>query len=491
MKPLLFIYLLCLSQPVLSQSIIERLENHQTAYPIEKIYISHNQPYYASGDTLYSKIFLVNGRNHQYFDGTPIVYVDWIAESGDILESFIVKINEGTADLTIPMLREYGEGRFILRAYTQYQKNFEDCFIFQKEIKVIGETPLPPTEEAADKNNFRIQFFPEGGRLIAGLTARVAFKAVDGQGQPIDVKGSIINKSKNIVTPFKSLNEGIGIFNLTPETNEQYKAEVNWNGIKKEFYLPSILKEGYVLKVSNRKKESLTIQLTANVKSGLEGCTLVGHLRGQPFLHQSFETAENQRLLLDKREIPAGVLHFTLFDDKERPVCERLVFNNNPTESVAVNIDLPTTSYRTKRLVKGSIEALIGEKRIGGDITISVYNKDVFSTGLEDINIKSYLLLQSDLKGKINNINQYFEKDDVTSRTLLDYVMLTQGWRRFNWQDILEEKPMPILFPTEENLSFVGKVMKNNKQAPPVKACLLYTSPSPRDATLSRMPSSA
>ena len=234
------------------------------------------------------------------------------------------------------MLREYGEGRFILRAYTQYQKNFEDCFIFQKEIKVIGETPLPPTEEAADKNNFRIQFFPEGGRLIAGLTARVAFKAVDGQGQPIDVKGSIINKSKNIVTPFKSLNEGIGIFNLTPETNEQYKAEVNWNGIKKEFYLPSILKEGYVLKVSNRKKESLTIQLTANVKSGLEGCTLVGHLRGQPFLHQSFETAENQRLLLDKREIPAGVLHFTLFDDKERPVCERLVFNNNPTESLSL-----------------------------------------------------------------------------------------------------------------------------------------------------------
>ena len=151
---------------------------------------------YAAGDTLYGKIFLVNGRNHQYFDGTPIVYVAWIAESGDILESFIVKINEGTADLTVPLLRDYGEGRFFLRAYTQYQKNFADYFIFQKEIKVIGETPLQPKEETTDKNNFSIQFFPEGGGLVAGLTARVAFKAVDGQGKPIDITGIIINKNK-------------------------------------------------------------------------------------------------------------------------------------------------------------------------------------------------------------------------------------------------------------------------------------------------------
>jgi len=470
MKPFLLICLFFLSQIVLSQSISERLADHQSAYPIEKIYISHNQPYYASGDTLYGKIFLVNGRNHQYFDGTPIVYVDWIAESEDILESFIVKINEGTADLTIPILRDYGEGRFFLRAYTQYQKNFADYFIFQKEIKVIGETPLQPKEETTDKNNFSIQFFPEGGRLVAGLTIRIAFKAVDGQGKPINVEGTIINKNQKVVNSFKSINEGIGIFNLIPKIGEKYVAKFNWNGISKEFYLPNILKQGYVLKASNRKKESLTLELTANTKSGLKGCTLVGHLRGQPFLNQSFKAVENQQLLLDKREIPAGVLHFTLFDNKERPVCERLVFNNNPSAPVSVNIDLPQTTYGTKDLVEGSIEARMGEKKIGGDITISVYNKDVFSTGIADINIKSYLLLQSDLKGKINNINQYFETDDAKSRTLLDYVMLTQGWRRFNWQDVLETKPMPIIYPTEENISFAGKVMKDNKQATPVKA---------------------
>lgn len=77
MKTIFIPLLLFFSQLVLGQSIIEKLEKHQAAYPIEKIYISHNQPYYAAGDTLYGKVFLVNGRSHQYFDGTPIVYVNW------------------------------------------------------------------------------------------------------------------------------------------------------------------------------------------------------------------------------------------------------------------------------------------------------------------------------------------------------------------------------------------------------------------------------
>lgn len=196
MKSILFIPLFLFSHSILCQTIADRLENHQSVYPIEKVYISHNQPYYASGDTLYGKIFLVNGRNHQYFDGAPIVYVDWINEDGEFLESLIVKIKEGTADLSIPILRAYEEGRFFLRAYTQYQKNFDDNYIFQKEIKVIGETPLNSKEKANDKNNFSIQFFPEGGRFVAGLTTKVAFKAVNGHGKPIDVKGTIIKKIK-------------------------------------------------------------------------------------------------------------------------------------------------------------------------------------------------------------------------------------------------------------------------------------------------------
>ena len=49
---------------------------------------------------------------------------------------------------------------FLLRAYTQYQKNFDEHFIFQKEIKVIGETPLEEKSGEGDKTNYSVQFFP-------------------------------------------------------------------------------------------------------------------------------------------------------------------------------------------------------------------------------------------------------------------------------------------------------------------------------------------
>ena len=48
------------------------------------------------------------------------------------------------------------------------------------------------------------------------------------------------------------------------------------------------------------------------------------------------------------------------------------------------------------------------------------------------------------------------------------------------------------LINTEEDLFEIERKFKNNQDAlGQVRNCLLYTSPSPRDATLSRMPSSA
>lgn len=469
MKGLLFILCLFSALSLCSQSIGERLQTHQEAYPLEKIYISHNQPYYASGDTLYGKVFVVNGRNHQYFDGTPIVYVDWMTESGTILESLILKIKEGTANLAIPLTRESGEGRFLLRAYTQYQKNFDEHFIFQKEIKVIGEAPLAEKDRQGDKTSYRVQFFPEGGHLVTNLPSALAFKATNGRGEPIDITGAIFNKQQEPIAQFKSFNEGIGVVNFQPIAGEAYQVKVTWNGLIRYFDLPKVLKEGFVLKISNRKKDNISLKIVANTKNGLKNCTLIGHLRGQPFLSQSFNEGNAQRLLLAKNQIPSGVLHFTVFDSQERPVCERLVYNSNPTEKVTLQIALPKKQYGIKEQVNGTIIGTMGEKAIKGDLSVTVYNKAIFSGGTSVANIKNYLLLQSDLRGRINNINQYFEKDDTKSRTLLDYVMLTHGWRRFNWQDVLAATPTPIVFPTEESISFAGKITKDNNRGTPIK----------------------
>ena len=109
MKPFLCLsFLVLFSQSLFGQSIEEKLTAHQAAYHLEKIYISHNQPYYSPGDTLYGKLFLVNGRSHQYFEGSPIVYLDWITENGTIATTYILKVEKGTTDISIPIERDYG-----------------------------------------------------------------------------------------------------------------------------------------------------------------------------------------------------------------------------------------------------------------------------------------------------------------------------------------------------------------------------------------------
>ena len=70
------------------------------------------------------KFLFVSGRNHQYFDGTPIVYVDWLSESGTVLESLILKVEEGTANLSIPLSRDNGEGRFFAKSVYPISKEF-------------------------------------------------------------------------------------------------------------------------------------------------------------------------------------------------------------------------------------------------------------------------------------------------------------------------------------------------------------------------------
>ncbi|MEM1121148.1 MAG: hypothetical protein AAGJ18_11920, partial [Bacteroidota bacterium] len=470
-KSIALLVTICFANTIFSQSIGEKLERHQSAYPLEKIYVSHNQPHYASGDTLFGKIFLVNGRTHQYFEGTPIVYVDWMDSEGTVLRSLIVKIAEGTADLSLPILREYGEGEFYLRAYTQYQKNFDESFIFQKAIKVFGEKPLEASKTEREATDFSVQFFPEGGYLVNNLASQVAFKAVDANGEPISVNGVILDQDEKEIATIKSIHEGIGVFRMIPQKATTYKAKVTWNGKGKRVDLPKALKAGTTINANNRKVDKLTLQIATNLEEGLGGFTLIGHIRGQPFINQIFEAEEkSQKLLLDKTKLPSGILHFTVFDPQARPVGERLVYNHNPQENIAIEIDVPQTSYNKKSLVSGEITAKLNNTPVKGDFTFSVYNKTLFPNGTAGINIKNYLLLQSDLKGRIDNINQYFEVNDAKTRTLLDYVMLTHGWRRFNWQDVLEEKPTPIVYPTEESISFAGKVTKDNNRKTPVKA---------------------
>ena len=86
------------------------------------------------------------------------------------------------------------KGNYRIRAYTQWMRNEGNAAFFDKTISVgsIAKAGIPESLVPAQKSTAGlksdIKFLPEGGKLIAGIQCKVAFKAIGGNGLGIDVK---------------------------------------------------------------------------------------------------------------------------------------------------------------------------------------------------------------------------------------------------------------------------------------------------------------
>ena len=68
------------------------------------------------------------------------------------------------------------------------------------------------------------------------------------------------------------------------------------------------------------------------------------------------------------------------------------------------------------------------------------------------------MLLASEIKGFVPQPEYFFESDDAAHRRALDLLMLTQGWRRFNWQDMAVKGAWEITHPAEHTQIVTGTV---------------------------------
>ncbi|MEM6378759.1 MAG: hypothetical protein AAF705_11105, partial [Bacteroidota bacterium] len=449
---------LLLSSIAIGQTMTEKLEKYEAQYPIEKVYIAHDRSYYSPGDTIWCQAYLVEGRTHINFDATPILFVDWYNPLGICVRSMSVKIKEGGAAFEIPTDLRDTTGIYQLRAYTQYQRNFDEAFRFQKSIFVTNEIPEPESERQVE--DFTVQFFPEGGDAIEGMRNKVAFKAIDDQGEAIEVNGVLRYKNGETVQAIKSVHAGIGVFFWVPEKGKDYEFLVTYQGEEKKFALPKALSKGYLLTANNRGADYFEFSLQASPGMSLKGLELLGHLRGQPFLTKIIEQDQNYKLRIPRNQVPTGLVHLTLFDAQKRPLAERLLFNRNPEKDVAVKVNTKNTDFGFRELVEVSIETADPTEKQDARLSVSVYNTDLVTAQKMGSNIQNYLWLQSDLKGNVPDIHQYFSANTTKTRVLLDYVLLTHGWSRFKWQELLDQEAPLIDYLPVENFSIAGRVTK-------------------------------
>lgn len=289
-----------------------------------------------------------------------------------------------------------------------------------------------------DAFDYHVDFFPEGGNLVAGCTQKVGLKAIGNDGNSVDVAGCVLNGKGDTITHFKSAYAGIGNFILPVSADEKYKAVVTTvdGNLKKEFELPAPETDKLSLSIVERKGVIHYTVLHAPERQLPNNLHLAVHVRGFLLFVQPVERGQGA---ISLKSIPEGILTLTLFDGNYVPHSERLVFvrNDDPTWKLSAD----KTSYEPRSPVSLDIQLSdAAGQPVKGDFSMSVTdNYAVYCDTVAD-NIRSHLLLTSDLKGHIENPGYYFRNSSPRTKACLDNLMITQGWSRFNVEDILADR---------------------------------------------------
>lgn len=303
-----------------------------------------------------------------------------------------------------------------------------------------------------------LMFFPEGGNLVTGLPSVLGIKATDANGVGQALTGSIYASDGNLVTEFETAELGLGVINLIPKENMSYYALVNSGNGEKHFELPTPMANGYSLNIKNRG-DNVLLQVTGTDDFSLEVTLLIGHVRGELIFKRlgrsNNEVSYAVRLLTG--ELPNDVAQFILFSADGERICERLVLVDHPSNDAQVFLNMAKGSFGTREKVDIDITLLDAKNRLlQGGFSTSVFPVEN-GVGLGNMDLKGWLLLNSDLGVTVSDLGFFFKDDTKRTRYLLDALMLTHGWRRFVWKEILDDEiSKNITYQPEKGIMVTG-----------------------------------
>lgn len=438
-----------------------------------KLYLHLNKDHYNSGDAIWFKAYLLDAATGKPDTNRTNIYIDLINSEGVVMGKRLLLAEKGTATGDMDLPPSIPDGNYMIRAYTDWMMNFDRDFYYTRYLYVNNQgfrNSIPRLRVLSNRrfnrqldrmrNNYEIEFFPEGGNLIEGVTSRVAFKSVDELGQGVEVTGEVFNSDEEIVAKFESAYTGIGSFGLTPETGDKYHARVSFrNGRSVVVDFPEVQRTGLSLRI-DAETDSIIVNVSsaessADLYAGKE-LLLVAQSGGVPVFNESLFVKEGKaKLKTPKTDFPSGVVHFTLFSPSSEPVAERILlidhgdrFNFYPM-LVSQMID---DKEHYGLIIEVSDK---GNNPVQGSFSVSLLAGEFEGQEQQD-NIVSYTLLSSDLQGLVQNPVKYFDKSREPGDAL-DNLMLIYDWSRFSWNEVLSEKVTELNYPPP-GISITGKL---------------------------------
>ena len=481
-----------LSEDVIKNKLLTPYDNYFAA-DREMIYTQFNKSHYLTGEDIWFTSWVLNPANKMLSFNTTKLYVElWSAEK-KMISRKILFVNGGTASNFIHVEDSLVPGTYCFRAYTNWMRNFYDDKDFNTSITILAPTvknnnlstnksnsiAVKETPKPVIKTGYDIQFLPESGHFIEGIDNVFGVKVTDAYGHGVKVTGKVVDSLNNEMVTYTTNQMGMSIFTVAEAANTGYHSIIELpDGSSRDVKLPRTERQGVEINVNAYLKDVVWVRLQTNpsTRSLNQSYILMIHSNGVMYNNSriSFTSSPVVQFKLNKKDLGNGIIYATLFNEDLTPIAERIFYNQNTTLKGTLAFKTTTLANDTVTLTVSATDSL--SKAQTTKLSFSILPG---GTVMNDFN--SSLLAESrlrpELKGDIENPGYYFEKNNTEHLLALDNLMLVQGWRKYDWQDITQTSKKQFNYPSEIAFSVEGLVKNWIKNKPELKSKIVLISP--------------
>ena len=116
----------------------------------EKIYLQLDGNVYSTDKTIWFKSIVTNASDHALDKLSGILNVELISPTEKILEKKLIKLENGIGTGFFDLNKNYAPGTYLIRAYTEWDRNFGSDFFFKEYIQVFDPTAKVESEPIKD-----------------------------------------------------------------------------------------------------------------------------------------------------------------------------------------------------------------------------------------------------------------------------------------------------------------------------------------------------
>ncbi|AXE20700.1 TonB-dependent receptor [Runella rosea] len=435
------------------------------------LFVHIDKPFYATGDRLWMSTYLLDAVNYRRAGGETAMHVDLLTSTGKLVQHQWVRIVDGRGEGNFRLSDTLMTGTYHLRAYTdeddaQRRPAFERSVtihnLLRNNLSVLSDSVPQPLD---------VQILPEGGRWISGFPARLGVKIVQPNGHGLSIAGRIVDDLGVEIVHFKTNQQGMTSVSMEPKAQRTYYADLTYNNRPQHVPLPKPETEGLLLSadaISDTTRLALIIMSTN--RADTDSVYILIQQRGH--------VIEQRKILLQngvaKISLPMmtwlpGLAQITLYDATAKPQAERLVFVPEFIAPVRVLMSFNKNRYQPREQAILSVNLNDNGLPVQAALSASITDANQVFDDTAEATMHTHLLLTGELRGRIENPNQYLKNPSAETRQALDDLLLTQGWRRISGTPETEQSG---------GVSLMGRILNaKNQPIPGAQIIVVSTDP--------------